>query len=173
MIDFSALQRICDALSGTCVALHDKGRAPCTPENCKAMKAALSSPDWEAEYRKLCGFYTREGAKALVAKYWPDMELVDKAVVNSERRSTEDEDLRRDCVHTLPVEYCPACREYMKKIRETAMTTKSTNNPLKRCPGCGCMPGACICEPTLKKSAAREPRYDEVYYEGLDWLNSL
>lgn len=39
--------------------------------------------DYEVEYLKLCKFYRRDGVKELIAQYWPDMALVDRASVET------------------------------------------------------------------------------------------
>lgn len=62
-----------------CPQTHGINRV--TAENCpycKAYRASDSKIDFEAEYRKLSGCYTREGLHAFVLKYWPGMTLVDK-----------------------------------------------------------------------------------------------
>ena len=38
--ELGTIQRICEALTGTCVAVHDPERRACTVENCAAVRAA-------------------------------------------------------------------------------------------------------------------------------------
>lgn len=56
-----------------------------------AVEPAGKQPDWEAEYKKLAGVYTRTGLEEFIAKHWPGNKLVDVSAVEPPRELSPSE----------------------------------------------------------------------------------
>lgn len=63
-----------------CTGKHGS-QMPCVLGDGSAHETAAKQPNWEAEYRKLAGVYTREGLEKFIADYWPGNKLADVSAV--------------------------------------------------------------------------------------------